>query len=102
MGDRAKQVPARAGGSRTPRLSLSTAAPLALFSLMTGVVAVGLGALATLLVPGAEAKGLVWLVVTVLVAASAGLWWGLTPGAERLRVLDRALTAARPRDARGR
>ncbi|TQE19148.1 hypothetical protein Sipo8835_17265 [Streptomyces ipomoeae] len=81
---------------------MSTAAPLALFSLVTGVLAVGLGAVAALLVPGSEAKLLVWLVVTVLAAASAGLWWGLTPGAERLRVLDRALTAARPKDARDR
>lgn len=102
MGDRAKQVPPRAGGSRTSPSSLLAAAPLALFSLVTGVVAVGLGALAALLVPGAEAKALVWLAVTVLGAGCAGLWWGLTPAAERLRVLDRALTAARPRDSRGR
>ncbi|MFC3576099.1 hypothetical protein ACFOZ0_22995 [Streptomyces yaanensis] len=97
MGDRAKEVSARAGGPRTPRPSLSAAAPLALFSLTTGVFAVGVGALAALLVPGSTARALVWLVVTIVAAAGAGLWWGLTPVTERLRVLDRAAAAVRPR-----
>ena len=102
MGDRAREVQARAGGSHTARVSLSAVAPLALFSLTTGVLAVGLGALAALLVPGSSARALVWLVVTLVAAACAGLWWGLTPVTERLRVLDRAAAAARPRDPRSR
>jgi hypothetical protein len=99
MGDRAKEVSTRAGGPHTPRPSLVAAAPLALFSLTTGVFAVGIGALAALLVPGSPARALVWLVVTVAAAACAGLWWGLTPVTERLRVLDRAAAAVRPRDS---
>lgn len=97
MGDRAREVPARAGGPHVARASLSAAAPLALFSLTTGVFAVGFGALAALLVPGSSARALVWLVVTVAAAGCAGLWWGLTPLTERLRVLDRAVAAVRPR-----
>ncbi|WP_371581205.1 hypothetical protein [Streptomyces sp. NBC_01314] len=76
---------------------MTAAAPLALFCSVMGVLAVGAGALVAFLVPGGEVRGLVWLVVTVLVAAGAGLWWGLTPVAERLRVLNRALAAAQPR-----
>lgn len=102
MGDRAKEVPARAGGPYRPRVSLVAAAPLALFSLTTGVLAVGMGALAALLVPGPSARALVWLVVTLVAATCAGLWWGLTPVTERLRVLGRAAAAVRPRDSRGR
>ncbi|MEU6365960.1 hypothetical protein ABZ876_09425 [Streptomyces sp. NPDC046931] len=97
MGDSAKEVRARAGGPHTPRTALSAAAPLALFSLTTGVFAVGVGALAALLVPGSTARALVWLVVTIVAAAGAGLWWGLTPVTERLRVLDRAAATVRPR-----
>lgn len=97
MGDRATEDSARAGGSHAPGTSLSAAAPLALFSLTTGVFAVGIGALAALLVPESSARALVWLVVTLVAAACAGLWWGLTPVTERLRVLDRAAAAARPR-----
>ncbi|UUU34870.1 hypothetical protein JIX56_36240 [Streptomyces sp. CA-210063] len=52
--------------------------------------------MAALLVPSGEIHGLVWLVVTVLGAAGAGLWWGPTPVTERLRVLNRALGEARP------
>ncbi|MGV9244218.1 hypothetical protein [Streptomyces sp. NPDC003710] len=97
MGDSAKELSARAGGPHTPRAALSAAAPLALFSLTTGVFAVAIGALAALLVPGSTARALVWLVVTIVAAAGAGLWWGLTPVTERLRVLDRAAAAVRPR-----
>lgn len=97
MGDGAREVPARAGGFRTPRSALSAAAPLALFSLTTGVFAVGAGALAALLVPGSTARALVWLVVTIVAAACAGLWWGLTPVTERLHVLGRAAATVRPR-----
>ncbi|MCN9239602.1 hypothetical protein NGF19_02200 [Streptomyces sp. RY43-2] len=84
------------------RVSLTAAAPLALFSLTTGVLAVGMGALAALLVPGSSARALVWLVVTLVAAGCAGLWWGLTPLTERLRVLDRAVAAVRPRDSHSR
>src|SRR5262249_9778729 len=101
-GDRAKEVSARAGGSHTPRASVSAAAPLALFSLTTGVFAVGIGALAALLVPGSPARALVWLVVTIVASSCAGLWWGLTPVTERLRVLDRAAAAVRPRASQTR
>ncbi|GAA3800469.1 hypothetical protein [Streptomyces chiangmaiensis] len=97
MGDRAKDVSARAGGPRAPRTALSSAAPLALFSLTTGMFAVGVGALAALLVPGSLARALVWLVVTIAAASCAGLWWGLTPVPERLRALDRAVATVRPR-----
>ncbi|QFR02448.1 hypothetical protein F9278_09235 [Streptomyces phaeolivaceus] len=76
---------------------MTAAAPLVLFSTVAGVLAVGVGALAALLVPGTEARSVVWLVVTALIASGAGLWWGLTPVTERLRVLDRALAGARPR-----
>lgn len=102
MGD-AKKVSARAGGSHTPRSALAAAVPLTLFSLTTGVFAVGLGALAALLVPGSTARALVWLVVTIVAAACAGLWWGLTPVMERRRVLGalgvrgRAAATVRPR-----
>jgi hypothetical protein len=102
MGDRAKEVSACAGGFHTPRPTLAAAAPLALFSLTTGVFAVGIGALAALLVPGSPARALVWLVVTLVAAACAGLWWGLTPVTERLRVLDRAVAAVRPRGSQTR
>ncbi|MEV5984309.1 hypothetical protein AB0L85_04730 [Streptomyces sp. NPDC052051] len=84
------------------RVSLTAAAPLALFSLTTGVLAVGMGALAALLVPGSSARALVWLVVTLVAAGCAGLWWGLTPVTERLRVLDRVVAAVRPRDPHSR
>ncbi|POX46051.1 hypothetical protein C3489_32825 [Streptomyces sp. Ru71] len=67
---------------------------MVLFCSVTGIVAVGLGALAGLLVPGGAARGVVWLVVTALIAGGAGLWWGLTPVTERLRVLNRALATA--------
>ncbi|PZH09547.1 hypothetical protein C1I97_14735 [Streptomyces sp. NTH33] len=73
--------------------------PLAVFSSATGVVAVGVGALVGLLVPGGAARGVVWLLVTVLLAVAAGLWWGLTPVTERLRVLNRALETVQPRSA---
>lgn len=99
MEDRTKgSASAHARTSRDRRTRLSAAAPLALFSMVVGVLSVGVGALAALLVPGAEARGLVWLTVTALIAAGAGLWWGLTPVTERLRVLDRALAGVRPRD----
>jgi hypothetical protein len=100
MGDRAKEFSAGAGGPHAPHLSLAAAAPLALFSLTTGMFAVGIGALAALLVPGTPARALVWLVVTIVAAACAGLWWGLTPVTERLRVLGRATAAVRQRDSR--
>ena len=102
MGDRAMEARSHAGGLRTPRVSLSAAAPLALFSLTAGGFAVGMGALAALLVPGSSARALVWLVVTFVVAAGAGLWWGFTPVRERLRVLDRAVAAVRPRGSHSR
>ncbi|MGW0709789.1 hypothetical protein ACWD4G_28180 [Streptomyces sp. NPDC002643] len=76
---------------------IAAAAPLALYCSVAGVLAVGAGALAALLVPSGEARALVWLVVTVLVAGGAGLWWGITPVTERLRVLNRALVPAQPR-----
>lgn len=102
MGDRAREASARAGGPHTPRNVLSAAAPLALFSLTTGVFAVGVGALAALLVPGSLARALVWLVVTIAAASCAGLWWGLTPVPERLRALDRAVATVRPRGSESR
>ncbi|GAA2914919.1 hypothetical protein GCM10010524_51980 [Streptomyces mexicanus] len=77
----------------------SAAGPLALFSSVSGVLAVGLGALAGLLVPGGAPRGIVWLLVTALVAVAAGLWWGLTPVTERLRILNRALAAVQSRSA---
>ncbi len=97
MRERAEQGTASAGagssgGAKESRHS--AVGPLALFALVTGVVAVGLGALAGLLVPGGAARGVVWLLVTVLIAVAAGLWWGLTPVTERLRVLNRALATA--------
>ncbi|MEE1765732.1 MULTISPECIES: hypothetical protein [unclassified Streptomyces] len=101
MEDRTKG-PASAGTrtARDRRTLVSAAAPLVLFSTVAGALAVGLGALAALLVPGAEARGVVWMVVTALIAAGAGLWWGLTPVTDRLRALDRALSGARPRGPR--
>ncbi|EMF55115.1 hypothetical protein GTY82_00370 [Streptomyces sp. SID5476] len=76
---------------------MTAAAPWALFCWVMGVLAVGAGALAALLVPAGEVRGPVWTLVTVLVAAGAGLWSGLTPGTGRLRVPDRAPVAPRPR-----
>ncbi|KPI04611.1 hypothetical protein OK074_4559 [Actinobacteria bacterium OK074] len=102
MGDRAKEAAARAGVPPVPRISVVAAAPLALFSMTTGMLAVGLGALAALLVPGSPARALVWMVVTILVAACAGFWWGFTPVTDRLRVLGRILPAVLPPDSRGR
>ncbi|WP_239015393.1 hypothetical protein [Streptomyces sp. CdTB01] len=76
--------------------------PLALFCSVMGVLAVGLGALAALLVPVGLGRGLVWLTVTILVALGAGLWWGLTPVTERLQALNRLLTAAQAPSKRHR
>ncbi|MDX2907146.1 hypothetical protein WB401_00355 [Streptomyces brasiliscabiei] len=98
MGDRARETAsARLRKPGVWRERVTAAAPLALFCSVMGVLSVGVGALAALLVPGGEVRALVWLVVTVLGAAGAGLWWGLTPVTERLRVLNRALGEARPR-----
>ncbi|MDT0569391.1 hypothetical protein RM704_18250 [Streptomyces sp. DSM 3412] len=98
MEDRTKgTASARARASRDRRTLLSAAAPLVLFSTVAGVLAVGVGALAALLVPGTEARAVVWPAVTALLATGAGLWWGLAPVTERLRALDRALVGARPR-----
>lgn len=93
-------APAGAGSSdRVTEGRASSVGPLVLFSSVTGVVAVGLGALAGLLVPGGAARGVVWLLVTALIAGVAGLWWGLTPVTERLRSLDRVLASVQPRSA---
>lgn len=98
MEDRPRKTASARTGKREMRGTwVTAAAPLALFCSVMGVLAVGVGALAALLVPGGEVRALVWLVVTVLIAAGAGLWWGLTPVTERLRVLNRALEAAQPR-----
>ncbi|MEU6322426.1 hypothetical protein [Streptomyces sp. NPDC047009] len=102
MGDRAEEIPPRAEGPLAPGTTLSAAVPLALFSMTTGVFAVAAGALAALLVPGSMARALVWAVVTIVAAAGAGLWWGITPVTERLRVLDRAAAAVRPRGSQTR
>lgn len=97
MADRARETAsARTGTSGVWRERVTAVAPLALFCSVMGVLSVGVGALAALLVPSGEVRALVWLVVTVLGAAGAGLWWGLTPVTERLRVLNRALGQARP------
>ncbi|MFM9697269.1 hypothetical protein [Streptomyces europaeiscabiei] len=97
MADRARETAsARTGTSDVWRERVTAVAPLALFCSVMGVLSVGVGALAALLVPSGEVRALVWLVVTVLGAAGAGLWWGLTPVTERLRVLNRALGQARP------
>lgn len=98
MADRAKETSfVRTGKPGARGALVAEAAPLALFCAVMGVLAVGVGALAALLVPGSAARGLVWLTVTVLVATGAGLWWGLTPVTERLRVLSRVLAGADPR-----
>ncbi|MBG0856337.1 hypothetical protein I2W78_31915 [Streptomyces spinoverrucosus] len=76
---------------------MTSAAPLALYATVMGGLAVGVGALAALLVPAGEARAVVWLALTVLIAGAAGLWWGLTPVSDRLRVLHRALASAQPR-----
>jgi hypothetical protein len=95
MGERAKpSTSAHMGKPGTGGARLAAAAPLTLFCSVTGALAVGLGALAALLVPGGAARGLVWLVVTSVIAVGAGLWWGLTPVTERIRVLNRVLAAA--------
>ncbi|MDX3844252.1 hypothetical protein [Streptomyces europaeiscabiei] len=97
MADRARETAsARTGKSGVWRERVTAVAPLALFCSVMGVLSVGAGALVALLVPSGEVRALVWLVVTVLGAAGAGLWWGLTPVTERLRVLNRALGQARP------
>ncbi|MEU6193641.1 hypothetical protein [Streptomyces sp. NPDC047061] len=98
MGDRAKESAAARLGDRGVRGAWpATALPLALYCSVTGILAVGVGALAALLVPDGAARGLVWLVVTVLVAVGAGLWWGLTPVSDRLQVLNRLLAAGQTR-----
>ncbi|GHH89264.1 hypothetical protein [Streptomyces capitiformicae] len=97
MGDRAKESSAHKGKPGTRGTRITAAAPLALYCSVMGVLAVGAGALAALLVPSGEARVLVWLVVTVLIAGGAGLWWGIAPVTERLRVLGRVLEPAQPR-----
>jgi hypothetical protein len=71
---------ARTGASWDRRTLVAAVAPLVLFSTVAGVLAVGVGALASLWVPGTEARAVVWMAVTTLVATGAGLWWGLNPG----------------------
>ncbi|MFF9777001.1 hypothetical protein ACF1HJ_25500 [Streptomyces sp. NPDC013978] len=84
MEDRTERfAAARARASRDRRTLLSAAAPLVLFSTVAGVLAVGVGALAALLVPATEARAVVWPAVTALLATGAGLWWGLTPRPRR-------------------
>ena len=103
MGDRAKESSSahtRKPGTKGSRIT--AAAPLALFCSVAGVLAVGTGALAALLVPDGDARRLVWVVVTVLMAGGAGLWWGITPVTERFRVLNRALATAQPRRSQHR
>ncbi|WP_330326712.1 hypothetical protein [Streptomyces pseudovenezuelae] len=101
MGERAKGTASASLGQPGARGARTTAAlPLALFCSVMGTLAVGLGAAAAFLVPGGVARGLVWLVVTALVAVAAGLWWGLTPVTERLRILHHVLAAAEPRAKR--
>ncbi len=98
MADRTKgTASARPGWPGTRGHRMTGAVPLALFCSVVGVLAVGLGALAAFLAPSGAARGTVWLVVTAAVAVGAGLWWGLTPVTDRLRVLNRALTAVEPR-----
>lgn len=98
MGDRVRgAASARTGGPDVWRERVIAAAPLALFCSVAGVLSVAVGALAALLVPSGDLRALVWPAVTVLAAAGAGLWWGLTPVTERLRILNRAPGEARPR-----
>lgn len=98
MADRIKgTASARPGWPGTRGDRMAGAAPLALYCAVAGALAVGLGALVAFLAPGGAARGMVWLVVTAAVAMGAGLWWGLTPVTDRLRVLNRALTAVEPR-----
>lgn len=42
----------------------------------SGVLAVAGGAVIALLVPGRDARAVVWVAVTLVLAAAAGLWWG--------------------------
>ncbi|MEE1754819.1 hypothetical protein [Streptomyces sp. SP18CS02] len=72
----------------------SAVGALVLYGLVTGTVAVGAGAASALLVPGPEARLVVWPAVSALVAVAAGLWWGLTPAGRRSRVLGRLLDHA--------
>jgi hypothetical protein len=98
MADRARRSASTYRGQPGDwRVRVTAATPLALFCSVRGVLSVGAGALAALLVPSGEVRAPVWLAVTVLGAAGAGLWWGLTPAPERLRVLNRAPGEAWPR-----
>ncbi|MFE7763484.1 hypothetical protein [Streptomyces sp. NPDC057438] len=98
MGDRARTTAsARTGRPDVWREQVTALAPLALYCSVAGVLSVALGALAALLVPSGDVRALVWPAVTVLGAAGAGLWWGLTPVTERLRILNRAPGESRPR-----
>lgn len=96
MRDPAKGSASKRTGAPEPEPSrLAAAWGFTLFCAVTGVIAVGAGAALALLVPGPEARLLVWSAVTLVIAAGAGLWWGYTPVTTRLRTLDRILTAGR-------
>lgn len=49
------------------------------YSVLSGAAATFAGAVASLAAEGSGARLLVWLVVTVAVACSAGIWWGRCP-----------------------
>lgn len=92
MRDRAKgPASQQAGVSPTGASRLALTWGFTLFCVVVGVVAVGVGAALSLLVPGPDARLLVWSTVTLLIAGAAGLWWGCTPVTSRLRTLDRIL-----------
>ncbi|OPG08756.1 hypothetical protein B1R27_08615 [Streptomyces sp. GKU 895] len=59
----------------------------------SGVLAVAGGAAIALLVPGRDARAVVWAGVTLVLAAAAGLWWGGAPFTVRPRNPARALGA---------
>ncbi len=71
--EKGRPPPGRGGAAHTKRLALAS------YCGVCGAVATAVGALASLLVDGVQEKLAVWLVTSAVVAAGAGVVWGLGP-----------------------
>lgn len=86
-GGRTRDISSLKGRPSTRAPMWREVALVALVCLVSGALAVAGGAVAALLVPGRDARALVWMSVTLVLAAAAGLWWSGAPLTVRLRSL---------------